>query len=278
MKKTRFSLVLLLSLLLSACSSSFVYNNLDWLLYWYVDDYIELTAEQKALLDERIDSWHAWHRSVELKTYRTQLNTLRAQLQKGTLDQKQWLQVFNEVQQSVQRLRDKIAPELAVLAPQLSTSQLEDFLSEWQKNREERQSRVAAESKEERLADRQEDLTERVEENIGKLTPEQRQILQRYVPQFMSTFELRMAYQTRLQKTIKDLFVNKNSPQFPQQLSDIITNPEQYKTPQHKAASEHNKALYAQMLADLNTSLTEEQQQTLDNKLQEWLQFLNGLI
>lgn len=278
MKKTKFSLVLLFSVMLSACSSSFVYNNLDWLLYWYVDDYIELTTEQKALLDERVDSWHAWHRSEELKTYQTQLNALRSQLQTAPLDQQQWLNVFDEVQQNVQRLRDKIAPELAVLAPQLSPSQIDSLLSAWQKKREERQSRAAAESKEARLADRQQDLTEQVEDNIGKLTLEQTQILQRFVPQFIPTFELRMAYQTQLLKRVKDLFADRQSPDFPQQLGSIMSNPEQYKTPQHKAASEQNRILYAQMLAELNRSLTEKQQQSLDDELQDWLTFLKGLM
>ncbi|RBO80227.1 DUF6279 family lipoprotein [Marinomonas aquiplantarum] len=278
MKKTKISLVLVFSILLSACSSSFMYNNLDWLLYWYVDDYVELTSEQKSLLDERIDQWHAWHRSVELKIYQTQLNILRSQLQKGPLDQKQWLNVFDEVQQNVQRLRDKISPELAELAPQLSPSQVDGLLSAWQKKREERQSRVMAESKEERLADRQQDLTEQIEDSIGKLTPEQIQIVQRYVPQFMSTFELRMAYQARLQTMVKERFADRKTLDFSQQLSIIMTNPEQYKTPQHKAASAHNKMLYAQMLAELNRSLTEKQQQSLDDELQDWLQFLAGLI
>ncbi|WP_394182978.1 DUF6279 family lipoprotein [Marinomonas posidonica] len=278
MKKTKFSLVLLFSVLLSACSSSFVYNNLDWLLYWYVDDYIELTTEQKALLDERVDSWHAWHRSEELKTYESQLNALRSQLQTAPLDQQQWLNVFDEIQQNVQRLRDKISPELALLAPYLSPSQIDDFLSVWQKKREERLSREAAESKEARLADRQQDLIKQVEDNIGKLTPEQMQIIQRYVQAFTPTFELRMAYQMRLQTMVKDLFADRKSPDFSQRLSSIMIHPEQYKTPQHNVASEHNKILYAKMLAELNHSLTEKQRQSFDDELQDWLQFLAGLV
>lgn len=71
MKKTKLLLVIAFSFLLSACSSSFIYNNLDWLLYWYLDDYITLTSEQRSQLDDRVETWQAWHRI----TQRTSIST-----------------------------------------------------------------------------------------------------------------------------------------------------------------------------------------------------------
>ena len=98
MKKAKFTLVLLFSFLLSACSSSFVYDNIDWLLYWYVGDYVDLSTSQKAKLDERIASWQDWHRSTELKQYQKQLQNLKVQLSTGPLNQQQWLNEFDETQ------------------------------------------------------------------------------------------------------------------------------------------------------------------------------------
>ena len=50
--------ILLIGLLaLTGCSSKFAYNNFDWLVYWYVDDYVELTNEQEDLFDVKIDRW-----------------------------------------------------------------------------------------------------------------------------------------------------------------------------------------------------------------------------
>ena len=38
---------LLLTLLLGGCSTTFTYNQLDWLIPWYVDDYVDLSRDQK---------------------------------------------------------------------------------------------------------------------------------------------------------------------------------------------------------------------------------------
>ena len=133
MKKARLPLVIVLSFLLSACSSSFVYNNIDWLLYWYLGDYVDLSLDQKAVLDERIVAWQSWHRSTELEKYQAQLKEVRGKLASGALTEEQWLNEFEEAQQHLHRFRSKIAPELAGIAHQLSTDQVEGVLSAWSK-------------------------------------------------------------------------------------------------------------------------------------------------
>ena len=40
-------LTILLLVSVTGCSSKFAYNNLDWLVYWYVDDYIEFSDQQE---------------------------------------------------------------------------------------------------------------------------------------------------------------------------------------------------------------------------------------
>jgi len=42
--------ILVFVVFLSACSSKLAYNNLDWWVYWYLDDYIELKEDRKKSL------------------------------------------------------------------------------------------------------------------------------------------------------------------------------------------------------------------------------------
>lgn len=67
-------------------------------------------------------------------------------------------------------------------------------------------------------------------------------------------------------------------PDFKLQLTALISNPDQYKTPQYQKDSEHNKRLYAQMLADLNVTLSQEQKRKLDAQLEEWISLIDDLI
>ncbi|PYF83491.1 hypothetical protein DFP75_102587 [Marinomonas alcarazii] len=278
MKKAKLSIVLLFSFILSACSSSFAYNNLDWLLYWYVDDYIDLSSDQEAALDERIASWHSWHRSTELEKYQTQLNNLRAKLESGALTEEQWLREFAEAQQHLNRFRTKIAPELAGIAQTLSTEQVEDFLSAWHKKRQERQSESDKRTESERLMRREERLVEFMEDNVGKLSEQQTNIIKQYVPTFISISTEQTAYHSRLQNALRDIFSNRDSVEFKQRLTDLIRNPDQYKTVSYQASLDHNAGLYARMLAELNLTFTEKQKLKLDDALEDWINLIEDLI
>ena len=66
----RYLLVLFLLLALGACSSTtFFYNRLDFILPWYVQDYVELNGQQEQYLDELLRPFLARHRVEELPTY-----------------------------------------------------------------------------------------------------------------------------------------------------------------------------------------------------------------
>jgi hypothetical protein len=278
MKEGKFPLVLLFSFLLSACSSSFAYNNIDWLMYWYVDDYVDLSPSQKDMLDERVALWQDWHRSIELQKYQDQLKNLKIKLDSGPLNQDQWLREFDEAQEHLNRFRTKIAPELAEAVQQLSLEQIEGALSALDKKRQESLIKFEKQTVAERLKRREERLSEPVEDNMGKLSQLQTDIIKKYAHQFIPTFSERTAYQRTLQNAAKDIFANRNAPEFKQQLVSLIGDPDHYKTSEYEATLAYNTRLYAKMLAELNLTFTQEQKLRLDAKLDEWVDLIDELI
>ena len=52
--------LLLWIVLLSGCSTKFAYNNIDWLVNWYIDDYVVLDTQQEKQFDAILDKWTAW--------------------------------------------------------------------------------------------------------------------------------------------------------------------------------------------------------------------------
>ena len=71
------------SLFLTGCSFTFVYNNLDWWVDWYLDDYVSLNKSQQKAFDERFTQLHDWHRATQLSAYANQLKSLQAQINQG---------------------------------------------------------------------------------------------------------------------------------------------------------------------------------------------------
>ena len=55
--------------LLQGCSTQFTYNRLDWLISWYMGDYIDLDREQKVMFRQRLEPLLEWHRYEELGEY-----------------------------------------------------------------------------------------------------------------------------------------------------------------------------------------------------------------
>lgn len=75
-------LLLLLALLaLQACSTvKLAYSNADTLLYWRLDSYVDITAEQAPRVREGLAQFMTWHRRTQLPRYADELQRLRPRL------------------------------------------------------------------------------------------------------------------------------------------------------------------------------------------------------
>ena len=63
MKRLRIFVLVSLLAALAGCSNSFVYNQLDWLIPWYLGDYVDLNREQQRAFKEQLGELLRWHRS-----------------------------------------------------------------------------------------------------------------------------------------------------------------------------------------------------------------------
>jgi hypothetical protein len=59
------------------------YNNADWAIRYFANDYLDLSGEQNELLRERIQRYHAWHRQAELPQYIELIEELSRRLRAG---------------------------------------------------------------------------------------------------------------------------------------------------------------------------------------------------
>ena len=70
------------SFLLSSCSSiQLAYNQIDFLLKWWIDDYVDLTAEQSQMYDQAIPLVVKKHRQEELPKALQLIRQLRTKVE-----------------------------------------------------------------------------------------------------------------------------------------------------------------------------------------------------
>ncbi len=197
----RSLLVVVFIIFLTSCSSKLAYNNLDWWVYWYMDDYIELKDEQEEKFDAHLQNWLSWHKKSELTRYKAQLEDIKKQIQNDTLN----------------------SSIVAAIAKTLDDEQVVTLFAALEKdNKEEEEERqeVLEKSEAERLKDRIERIQETIGERIGDLSKEQKQIVSTYAQQFIPTGDAWITYRRNIQNAARKLFVSrKQNERFEQELT-----------------------------------------------------------
>ncbi|BFT30294.1 DUF6279 family lipoprotein [Alteromonas sp. D210916BOD_24] len=274
----RWLIGFLLAFVLSGCSSKFAYNNLDWWVYWYLDDYIELNNKQEEQFDSYLQNWLRWHKTSELAKYQNHLEALKSQVINNELDYDVIYANLNKGKAHWERVRDEISPELAVLANELSDDQVIALFAALEKdNKEEEEERLAVLAKPEakRLADRKERIEESIAERIGKLSNTQKQIIATYAEQFVSTSEDWLTYRREIQNAARRLFVTRTTNiNFANELTQLMQNQDRFKSESYIQASGHNTKVTATMLAEIFTTMSEKQKATLVENIEELIEMV----
>ena len=269
----RSLLVLFFLIFLTSCSSKLAYNNLDWWVYWYMDDYIDLKDEQEEKFDIYLKNWLNWHKESELTRYKAQLESIKSQIQNDTLD-------FNSVYSNLElarahweRVRDEVSPQLAEIAKTLDDEQVVSLFAALEKdNKEEEKERheTLNKSEKERLEERIERIEEAISERIGKLTSEQKQIVSTYATQFVPTGGEWLTYRRKIQNAARKLFVTrKSNDSFEAELTILMQNPDSYKSDIYKQSSAHNMTVSATLVSEIFTTLTNKQREVLVDNIED---------
>jgi hypothetical protein len=127
MKKFKFHVLVLCALTFSGCSSSFLYNQLDWMIPWLVDDYVGLSRDQKIDLKSRLQPLLKWHREEELRAYLALVDYIAADLEQPLSLEviQRWA---NEMWLAYERLERRSLPVLLAIGDSFSNMQMQEFI------------------------------------------------------------------------------------------------------------------------------------------------------
>jgi hypothetical protein len=212
-RRLGLALALLGALLLGACSTTrLAYNQAHTLLYWWLDGYMDFSAEQSTQARQDIDAFLAWHRSTELPTYARQLQQWQA-LAEQDISPAQACAQFELVRAAVQRASERGLEPLTRLAQQLSRPQVAHLQRHHDKGNAAFEKKFLRGSPEARLKRRVEQSISRSEMLYGRLSPAQREQVRNGLQQSpwdpQKALHERLRRQSELLQTIQTL---QNSP------------------------------------------------------------------
>ncbi|KQQ32802.1 hypothetical protein ASF61_14830 [Duganella sp. Leaf126] len=159
--------------LVAACSSlRLAYNNGDTLLYWWLDGYVDLNADQKDWVKKDIDKLFQWHRKTQLDDYIQILQTAQRQLA-GTPTVADLLGDFDDIKQRTERLLLQAKPELADLARSLQPEQIDTLEKKFASNLDDFRKKNMKGSREDQQKFRYKKSMEQFELWFGRFSTEQ---------------------------------------------------------------------------------------------------------
>jgi len=254
----------------------------DWLVYWYVDDFVELTNQQEAIVDAKLETWLDWHKESELPQYIQHLSELSDDIrtQQLSLDKMDYHQ--QKAADHWMRLKAKIVPDLVAMSPMLSQEQVDSMFKEIDKMNEEEadeRAEMLAKTPEKRKRESLKRNKRNVKRWLGQLDSAQEQLVEKTYGEYHSNGELWLQYRVRYQAQLRTLLNGTDKGEgFKTKLTKLLMEPEKYRGELLNQRNIDNSNKYKEFLLAADTLATEAQRKHLLDEIAEFADDLNDLV
>ncbi|GAL16017.1 hypothetical protein JCM19233_7039 [Vibrio astriarenae] len=270
-KSANWLIVMLLSaFVLTGCGVRFLYNNVDWLVIEYLDDYVELESGQEEWLSDKISLLSQWHRRHELPHYIDHLDQL-IELDLKTFTAQELAAQKIQFQQHGERLLIEIEPQLLLLASQLSDEQVEQFMKNLRVRHGKYQDKYQSLNDTEIRQRYAESIAENVERWFGSLTEEQETMVELWTSEMEVTVPDWVAYQTQVRLQVKEMLaLRADADILSGRLNQILNEPERLYSDELIRKLHHNRGVMDVYLVQIVNLATDKQATYYRDTLKEW--------
>ena len=259
-------------ILIFGCGPGFVYPHLDWMIPWYVDDYISLNSDQSSMLKTRLMHQLDWHCQTQLSAYAVYLREIAADFENS---QKPVTVPILEshiakLLEHWKNLMRQIAPDVSDILITATDEQIEELFSNLEKENSELKSEYLDPSDGELLKNRQNKMIKRLEYWISSLTAKQAQAVKDWSIQLQPISEAWLQNRERYQADLQRLLSRRiDKADFREKLSEMLIYPERSRPPAYQKKLDHNTAVTLNFIVSVNRLLTPEQHKNLLQRLND---------
>lgn len=279
MRLRRCAIVLLCAtLLLGACSRlDLAYRNLDWLIGWSLDDYLQLDSAQQDWLKPRLREHLDWHCSTQLPAYSAWLQRSAALVAQTPLQAQQFQAPFNEFRQAIDAIATQITPTGIELLRGLSPRQVAELDQALSEENQRLRREYLQPPLEEQIASRAERMRERLQPWFGELSRQQQERVEAWSRQLGEQNRLWLDNRMHWQAEFRALLDARRSADFAARLQHLVQQRTGSWTPAYREQFERSQVALAELLADLFNSADARQRQRVQQRLAALRQDLDGL-
>ena len=255
-----------LLLTLTGCSATqFIYNRVDVLVRWYLDDYVSLDRDQRVQFDERLDIFLEWHRREELPEYVVLLDDALTILDNGvSLDATR--DMADRIELAAIRFQDPFLELLLSTGKDLRQEQRVEFIDNMMAKQEEFEADRLARSDDEYREDLKKRFDKQLSRYMGPLTSVQTDRITAGVADMTRLDRFWLEDRRVWIEALSDILLQAED-DWPDQVRALIAGREEALLPAYRQGIDHNGEIILQLSRDVLISRTDKQDRKLRGKL-----------
>ncbi len=257
--------------LLSACSTRLAYNFLDFIIKWYVGQYVSLDSKQKNVLNGAAKEFHQWHRRTQLEVYADYIDYLLKRLDEKEIDG-EWVHAQTDVAQDfIDVSAQHFKPTIVAIMHSLSDKQVKQVLKNLADDRKDYKKKYVNISAKKQAKRRRNELLDYIAPFFGSFTKEQKQWITDWSTEVKPYETLTLKQQTIWSDEVKGALDARHDKAL---LDTLVDEVMLYRTddwdPDLEAILDHNQDVSYALMARLVNSQTPKQRKKMFSKLKSY--------
>ena len=238
-----FLLLLVSVLIITGCGPRWYYHHLDWMIPWYIDDYLTLDSRQSSNLGKRLASQLDWHCRTQLPEYAAFLRSVARDFEDPDRDvpRERLAHHLSTLRGYWKDLMATIGPDAADILVTASDTQIDELFDNLEKDNQELEQKFVDPPEDELLEKRVERMVERLGRWVDDLNDPQRAAVNQWALELGFTSDQWIAQRRHTQLAFRELLNRRaTDPDFKAQFIDLLISPETLRTEVYQARLNRN--------------------------------------
>lgn len=270
LRRLKFLVVVLsLSLVLAGCNRvGLAYRNLDVIIPWTLNDYLDMNAGQKSWFNDKLKEHLAWHCTTQLPGYLDWLDRLQQMVDDNQVTDAVLQTRTAEAKQAIADVAREVTPSAIELLQGLDDQQVKEMNDALAKDLRKRQDEYLKPPLERQIKERAERMSKRLDSWMGPLSASQQNRVTAWSIALGQQNEQWIGNRAHWQAQFIDAVKQRQSADFPQKMQQLLVNRESLWTPDYRVAYAQTEAAARSLLVDLMAESSVQQRLKLKQKIE----------
>ena len=260
--------LLTLSLALAGCNRvGLAYRNLDVIIPWTLNDYLDMNAGQKSWFNDKLKEHLAWHCTTQLPGYLDWLDRLQQMVDENQVTDAALKTRTAEAEQAIAEVAREITPSAIELLQRLNDQQVKEMNDALAKDLRKRQDDYLKPPLAQQIKDRAERMNKRLDTWMGPLSASQQNRVTAWSVALGEQNQEWIGNRAHWQAQFIEAVQQRHSAEFPQKMQQLLVDRESLWTPQYRAAYAQTEAAARSLIVDVMAESTPQQRLKLTQKI-----------